>query len=182
MCSLNWADILAGYCRGRARIWRNVARTDVVSLQQRAARSCSRRPVCRCPILNTCPDVGTDRGPGPGVGVSRHPPSARLCANGETLVLIGLGGVDMRPPLDAWPTQPGVRWLVPAQLVRSRGRTWWIGEQLDGCSMVDLIRSCDVLAHQARLRRIHRSGLQRRAARSTSRATIGRRSLGSAGG
>ncbi|MCK7576804.1 MAG: hypothetical protein MZV65_13625 [Chromatiales bacterium] len=63
---------------------------------------------------------------------------------GETLVLMGLGGVDMRPPLEKWPDFPGVRWLTPPNwdVARPDMVNWAV---LNDCTMLDLIRSCDVL-------------------------------------
>ena len=64
----------------------------------------------------------------------------------ETLVLMGLGGVNLRPPLEAWPALAGVCWLIPpdwGQVDRPDVRNWTV--LTDDCSMVDLIRSCDVL-------------------------------------
>jgi hypothetical protein len=62
----------------------------------------------------------------------------------ETLVLMGLGGVAMRPPLELWPELPGVRWLTPPDWIVTRLEmaNW---AELDDCSMLDLIRSSDVL-------------------------------------
>lgn len=80
----------------------------------------------------------------------------------ETLVLMGLGGVAMRPPLEAWPEFPGVRWLTPPDwdVTRPDMASW---AELGDCSMLDLIRSSDVLFTKTRLWRVHRGGLQRNA-------------------
>ena len=140
MCSLNWADILAGYCADAPDLAE--LRAPMLSAYNSARAFLLPAPSMPMPDLQNTQNVG----PIAALGQDRRAEIHHRLAlsDGDTLVLIGLGGVDMRPPLDAWPTLPGVRWLVPpGWQVRRPDMVDWA--QLNDYSMLDLIRSCDVL-------------------------------------
>lgn len=140
MCSLNWADILAGYCPDAADLVE--LRSPMLSAYNSAQSFLLPAPSMPMPDLRNSQNVG----PIAALGQDRRAEIDHQLdlPKGSALVLIGLGGVDMRPPLEAWPTLPGVRWLVPPswQVRRSDMVDW---AKLADCSMLDLIRSCDVL-------------------------------------
>lgn len=140
LCSLNWADILAGYCPDAPDLAE--LRGPMLSAYNSARAFLLPTPSMSMPDLHNAQNVG----PIAALGQDRRAEiNHRLAlADRDTLVLIGLGGVDMRPPLEAWPTLPGVRWLVPPgwQVGRPDMLDW---AKLGDCSMLDLIRSCDVL-------------------------------------
>ncbi|MBK7540975.1 MAG: hypothetical protein IPP10_05940 [Candidatus Competibacteraceae bacterium] len=140
LCSLNWADILAGYCPDAPDL--TALRSPMLSAYNSA--SAFLQPAPSMPML----DLRNGQPVGPIAALGRDRRSDidnRLGLRaGERLVLMGLGGVDMRPPLERWPRQPGIRWLVPPNWTVTRpDMVSWA--TLEGCSMVDLIRSCDVL-------------------------------------
>ena len=140
LCSLNWADILAGYCPDAPDL--AALRAPMLSAYNSASAFLQPAPSMPMPDLNNVQPVG----PIAALGRERRSDIDRRLGSpaGERLVLVGLGGVDMRPPLERWPRQPGLRWLVPPNWTVSRPDmvSWAI---LEDCSMVDLIRSCDVL-------------------------------------
>lgn len=140
MCSLNWADILAGYCPNAADLVELCS--PMLSAYNSAQAFLLPAPSMPMPDLKNSQNVG----PIAALGQDRRAEINHQLGlpKGDALVLIGLGGVDMRPPLEAWPTLPGVRWLVPPswQVRRSDMVDW---AKLADCSMLDLIRSCDVL-------------------------------------
>ena len=140
LCSLNWADILAGYCPDAPDLV--ALREPMLSAYNSARAFLQPVPSMPMPDLNNVQKLG----PIAALGRNRRQDIDRRLGlrEGEILVLMGLGGVDMRPPLEAWPIQPGVRWLVPPNWSVSRPDMADWGA-LEGCSMVDLIRSCDVL-------------------------------------
>jgi hypothetical protein len=140
LCSLNWADILAGYCPVAPDL--AVLRAPMLSAYNSAIAFLQPAPSMPMPDLANVKPIG----PIAALGRNRRLEIDRRLAlrSGETLVLMGLGGVDMRPPLEEWPEFPGVRWLIPPSWDAARAdRVDWA--LLDDCSMLDLIRSCDVL-------------------------------------
>jgi len=140
LCSLNWADILAGYCPGAPDL--AALRAPMLAAYNSATAFLQPAPSMPMPDLaNACPI-----GPVAALGRARRPEiDGRLGLQGdETLVLMGLGGVDMRPPLENWPEFPKTRWLTPPNWDAARpDMTNWA--VLDDFTMLDLIRSCDVL-------------------------------------
>ncbi|MBZ4192813.1 MAG: hypothetical protein LAE24_00690 [Candidatus Contendobacter sp.] len=140
LCSLNWADILAGYCPDVP----DLAELRAPMLAAYRGAVAFLQPTPSMPM----PELGNARSIGPIAALGRNRRleiNRRLGLRGdETLILMGLGGVAMRPPLEIWPTLPGMRWLTPPAWNPSRAdMASWAG--LDDCSMLDLIRSCDGL-------------------------------------
>ncbi|MGB5063894.1 MAG: hypothetical protein WBQ37_09050 [Candidatus Competibacter sp.] len=141
LCSLNWADILQGYGADTPDL--AALRAPMLAAYNSAVAFLQPAPSMPMPDLHNARPIG----PIAALGRNRRPEIDRrlgLCG-GETLVLMGLGGVNLRPPLEAWPTLTDVCWLIPpdwGQVARSDVRSW---EALADCSMLDLIRSCDVL-------------------------------------
>jgi hypothetical protein len=140
LCSLNWADILAGYGRGEPDL--EALRAPMLAAYSSAVAFLQPAPSMPMPELGNAQPIG----PIAALGQDRRTEiNQRLGLRGnETLLLMGLGGVDMRPPLEAWPRLPGVCWLTPPAWNAARpDMPNWSG--LADLSMVDLICSCDVL-------------------------------------
>lgn len=140
LCSLNWADILAGYCPDAP----DLAALRAPMLAAYASARAFLQPAPSMPM----PDLGNTHAIGPIAERGRQRRAAidrRLGLDArDTLVLIGLGGVGARLPLEAWPELAGVRWLTPPSWdVQRPDMVSWA--TLDDCSMLDLIQSCDVL-------------------------------------
>ncbi len=140
LCSLNWADILAGYCADAPDLAE--LRTPMLAAYNGAVAFLQPAPSMPMPDLHNTHPVG----PIAALGQDRRDAiNRRLELRGdETLVLFALGGFDMRPPLENWPQLPGVRWLTPPTWNAERADmpAWAMPEE---GSMLDLIRSCDVL-------------------------------------
>ncbi|MCP5158479.1 MAG: hypothetical protein H6975_03520 [Gammaproteobacteria bacterium] len=140
LCSLNWADILTGYARHEPDL--ADLRAPMLAAYNSAVAFLQPAPSMPMPELRNAQPIG----PIAALGQDRRAEiEHQLGLSGdELLVLIGLGGVDMRPPLEAWPKLPGVCWLTPPvwRTVRTDMPSW---AGLTDLPMVDLIRSCDVL-------------------------------------
>jgi len=140
LCSLNWADILAGYCPDAPDL--AALRAPMLAAYNSAHAFLQPAPSMPMPELRNAYAIG----PIAECGQPRRAEiDRRLGLNaGDTLVLIGLGGVGARLPLEAWPELTGVRWLTPPSWsVERPDMMSWVA--LDDFSMLDLIRSCDVL-------------------------------------
>ncbi len=140
LCSLNWADILAGYCPDAPDL--ASLRAPMLAAYNSAVAFLQLTPSMPMPDLRNVRPIG----PIAALGRNRRSEIDRRLSlrEGETLVLMGLGGVNMRPPLENWPKFPGVSWLTPPnwEVARLDMINW---AALADCSMLDLIRSCDVL-------------------------------------
>ncbi len=140
LCSLHWADILRGYGPDEPDLEELCA--PMLAAYNSAVAFLQPAPSMPMPDLRNTRPIG----PIAALGEARRTEiDQRLGLRGdETLVLVGLGGVSLRPRLDTWPVLPGVRWLVPPDWAAPRADllSW---APLEGLSMPDLIRSCDVL-------------------------------------
>ena len=140
LCSLNWADILKGYGADEPDL--AALRAPMLAAYNSAAAFLQPAPSMPMPDLGNAVSIG----PIAALGRNRRADINRRLGLREdtTLALMGLGGVAMRPPLENWPEAPGICWLTPPdwETVRSDMVNW---AMLSDCSMVDLIRSCDVL-------------------------------------
>ena len=140
LCSLNWADVLAGYCPAEPDL--PTLRAPMLAAYNSAVAFLQPAPSMPMPELRNIRPIG------PIAALGRDRRLELNCQLGlrgdETLVLMGLGGVAMRPPLETWPEFPGVRWLTPPDWIVTRPdmASW---AELTDCSMLDLIRSSDVL-------------------------------------
>jgi UDP:flavonoid glycosyltransferase YjiC (YdhE family) len=137
MCSLNWRDIFAHYC-GLME-----AATDILQQMQEAYAASET-------FLRVTPGMPMESLP----QLKPIAPIAKLGANrrseidqrlglksGEKLVLISLGGIATRIPMDRWPTIAGIRWLVEASRNVQRSDTCTI-ESLT-MDFPDILASCD---------------------------------------
>lgn len=140
LCSLNWADILAGYCADAPDL--ADLRAPMLAAYRSAQAFLQPAPSMPMPDLDNACAVG----PIAALGRDRRAMLNRQLGweDGQILIVLGLGGVALRPPLEAWPELPGVRWLAPPDWRVSRAdmASW---DRLAGCTMLDLVRSCDVL-------------------------------------
>ncbi|MCK7579966.1 MAG: hypothetical protein MZV65_32690 [Chromatiales bacterium] len=138
LCSLNWADVLAAYAPDAPDL-DSLARPMLEAYNSAAAFLCP-EPSMPMPALRNAHPIG----PIGVLGRSQRPRIDHrlgLRAN-ETLVLIGLSGLEMRLSLTHWPRLPGVHWLTPpgTDAQRDDVHDW---TALGALPMVDLIASCD---------------------------------------
>lgn len=139
MCSLNWADIYAHYCRDRPE----AAEIHRQMLDAYRSAACFLRPQPSMPMA----DLPNAREIGPVARLGRNRRAeidARLGLEaGDRLVLIAMGGVAFRLPLESWPRLPGVRWVVQSSW-RARHPDAVELEAL-GMDFTDVLASCDAL-------------------------------------
>ena len=139
MCSINWADIFAHYL-GRA------AGAGEILATMRAAYAGARvffRPEPSMPMADLANAIDVP----PVAGVGRHRRGElnhRLGVSAEIeLVLLGMGGIPYRPPVENWPLEPSRVFLAPDA---------WQARRPDirplaacGMSFQDVLASCDAL-------------------------------------
>ena len=138
VCSLHWGAIHAAYCHGPE----DAALRETILAAYRAAH-CFYRPAPAMPM----PELANAVEVGPIAGLGR-PRGRELrerlgVAPGARLVLVALGGVPTRLPMEAWPSVPGVHWLVQADWGVTRADS----HPFDRLEMpfLDLVASCDAL-------------------------------------
>jgi hypothetical protein len=139
MCSLNWADIYRPYCV------RDSASREVYAQMSAAYNSAEYflQPQPSMPM----PGFFNTRQINPIAKIGRNQRALLathlLSVTAEKWVLVAMGGMEFRLPMEAWPRIPGVRWLVPAA---------WKIERDDvsafesfGWSFSDVLASCDAV-------------------------------------
>lgn len=139
MCSLNWADIYRHYCGHDA------ASREIHSQMLEAYNSaaCFLLPQPCMPMA----DFGNTRRINPiaNVGIKRRAEvDARLpFAAAEKIVLVAMGGMEFRLPMESWPRISGVHWLVPAAwgIVRDDASAF----ESCGLPFSDILASCDAV-------------------------------------
>lgn len=139
MCSLNWTDIFAHYCghmAGAAEILQQMheayAAADVF------LRATPGMPMSDFPNLRSI-------GPIARHGQNRRMEIDRLLGLNaeEKLVLVSLGGIATRLPMERWPGIRGVRWLVQSDWNVVRDDT--IALESLAMEFTDVLASCDAL-------------------------------------
>lgn len=117
MCSLNWADIYGHYCGHRPEA--PEIRRQMLAAYDGAAAFLRLTPSMPMPDLERARTVGPVARRGRNL---RGELTAALGAPAdEKLVLVAMGGLDFRLPVERWPRLAGVRWLVPA--------AWGVGRE-----------------------------------------------------
>lgn len=139
LCSLNWADIYGHYCAqtpGGAAI-----HAQMLAAYQGAEVFLRLQPAMPMPDLHNTRSIG----PIAEVGRNRRAELAAhlRAADGERLVLVAMGGIDYRLPMEHWPHIPGVRWLVPGDW--NIARADMIAFEALGLPFGDLLASCDAI-------------------------------------
>jgi hypothetical protein len=139
MCSLNWADILTHYCGVASGV-------EAVLGQIRAAYAGADVFLRMTPGM-TMADLPNLHSVGPVARQGRNlraQLSRRLGLNPhEKLVLITMGGVATRLPVENWPEMPGVHWLVQGDW--NVERPDFHALELAGMDFVDILASSDAL-------------------------------------
>ncbi|MGO8754941.1 MAG: hypothetical protein ACLQHK_06895 [Gallionellaceae bacterium] len=163
MCCLNWADIYRHYCT-------NDVQSQAIHAQMLAAYNSAECFLKVQPAM-PMPDLLNARSIGPIAQVGRNQrtqlnpnnPLAQSCpfplagggdigSNGlfglkadtaEKLILVAMGGIEFRLPLECWPPLEGIRWLVPQAWDIARDDMTAF-EPL-GLPFGDLLASCDAV-------------------------------------
>lgn len=139
MCSLNWSDIYRHYCGdlpGGAGIYRQML--DAYSCAEVFFRL---EPGMPMESMVNRREVGVVVSPGQR---RREALAIKLGLwADERCVLVAMGGMDFRLPMEQWPRQVGVRWLVPAAWGVRRPDV--VAFESVGMAFSDLLASCDAV-------------------------------------
>jgi UDP:flavonoid glycosyltransferase YjiC (YdhE family) len=139
LCSINWMDIYDHYFSERPE-----AQTLLEQMRQAyESAHVFLQPVPSMPMLqfgNRRP-IGPicQRGEGQRARIDEH---LGLHPD-EYLVMVSLGGMELRPPVEQWPVLPGMRLIVPASWHSTHSRT--VDFESLGVPYVDALWSCDAL-------------------------------------
>jgi hypothetical protein len=139
LCSLNWAEVFAHYYG--AEPWAAEIHTQIL-----AAYNAGRGFLRLTPGLPMA-DLVRRRDIDPVAGLGRRD-RARVArpldlGESERWILLAMGGLEFRLPLEDWPQVPGLKWLVPAawNLERDDVRSF----EAVGLSFADLLASVDAV-------------------------------------
>jgi hypothetical protein len=139
MCCLNWADIYQHYCAGDTA-------SQMIHEQMLDAYNSAECFLKVQPAM-TMPDLSITRSfqPIARIGQSQRPLIAAQSSlrDGEKLVLLAMGGMEFRLPVQDWPHLPGVRWIVPQAWGITRDDTTAF-ESLHH-PFADVLASCDAV-------------------------------------
>ena len=102
LCSLNWADLFAHFFGSED--WAAPIHSEMLAAYRSARAFLRVTPGMPMPALANRQAIGPIAARG-----RRH--DLGLCK--DQAVLIAMGGIAHRLPVEAWPRQPGIRWLVP---------------------------------------------------------------------
>ncbi|MBT9522477.1 MAG: hypothetical protein IV101_16510 [Dechloromonas sp.] len=132
LCSLNWADLFDHYFGNQP--WAQPIHAEMLAAYRSAQAFLRVTPGMAMDALANVQTVG----PIAALG-SRHD----LGLNGDHAILIAMGGIAHRLPVEDWPRQPGIRWLVPAAW-QCRHPDAMVSESF-GLSFTDLLCSVDAV-------------------------------------
>ena len=140
MCSLDWAGIFAHYFASRGE-----AAERILKEMQTAYESavCFLRPE---PSM-AMPHLGNTKAIGPIAQVGRNCRDMLESRIGlgpdEQLVMASLGGMEFRPPIEAWPALEGLRLVVPGSWESRHPQT--VAFEDLGIPFIDALASTDLL-------------------------------------
>jgi hypothetical protein len=142
MCSLNWADLFQHYFGHEP--WAPPIHAAMLDAY-RSATFLRTTPGMPMPALDKIVTIGPIAAP----GRERRSELRAKVGAGETaqIVLVALGGIPTRLPIETWPYQPDTHWLVPANWLDGRrpaSADFHAIETL-GWPFVDLLRSADAV-------------------------------------
>ncbi len=139
MCSLNWADIYHHYCAGDTAS--HTIRAQMLEAYNSAECFLKLQPAMPMPDFfnarNINPIART------GINQRGHIAEKLRLVESEKLVLVAMGGMEFRLPVERWPHLPGVRWIIP-QAWQAMRDDMAVLESLD-LSFGDVLASCDAV-------------------------------------
>lgn len=139
LCCLNWADIYQHYCAGDSV-------SHEIRAQMLAAYNCAMRFLMVQPAMDM-PGLNNTYNIAPIARVGRalrcHIAANSNQSEGEKLVLIAMGGMEFRLPLENWPHISGFRWIIPQAWGVDRDDTTTI-ESLK-LPFTDVLATCDAI-------------------------------------
>lgn len=102
LCSLNWADLFAHFFANED--WAAPIHAQMLAAYRSAAVFLRVTPGMAMASLGNVQAVGP---------VAARGQRRELGLDGVRTVLVAMGGIAHRLPVEAWPRLPGIRWLVP---------------------------------------------------------------------
>ena len=139
MCCLNWGDIYWHYCRSETGA--SSIRKQIFSSYNSAELFLQTEPSMPMPEVANARAIG----PVAAVGKNRRDELVKRGVIGadEKLVLVAMGGIGMRLPMERWPEFRNVRFVVQQDWGVSRDDV----VELESLQMVfnDVLASCDLL-------------------------------------
>lgn len=132
LCSLNWADLFLHYFG--AESWAATIHADMLAAYRSARAFLRITPGMPMPALDNLHPIG----PIAALG-KKH----ELGLKGDKAVLVAMGGIAHRLPVEKWPRLPGIRWLVSAdwQCQHPDAVAW----ESFGLDFTDLLSSVDAV-------------------------------------
>jgi len=104
LCSLNWADLFDHFFGNQP--WARPIHADMLAAYRSARTFLRVTPSMAMTALGNVQAIG----PIAALGTRYD-----LGLQGEKAILIAMGGIAHRLPVENWPRLPGVRWLLPAE-------------------------------------------------------------------
>lgn len=140
MCSLNWADIYAAYCKGDDRDRKILA--QMIAGYRAAHTFLTPQPAIPMPQLDNIRAIG----PIARRGVRQK---SSLCEHygipeDVNVVLVALGGIATDIPLDLWPRMENTVWIFTTPLGRLQ-RDDFLEASTAALSFIDVLASVDVV-------------------------------------
>lgn len=147
LCSLNWAAIFRHYLLQLSRIDASQA-AEIAQWEEHMRLAYQSADIFLRPIpAMAMEDLSNQREIAPIATLGRKDVEtlrANLQAGSrKRLVLVGMGGIDYRPPAEHWPEFPDVLWLVPDEWRMSRPDMRPLSAA--GMPFIDILASCDAL-------------------------------------
>ncbi|HEU0186324.1 MAG TPA: hypothetical protein VFR06_00365 [Gallionellaceae bacterium] len=139
LCSLNWADIYQHYCVQDAAS--RTIHAQMLEAYNSAEHFLQPQPAMAMPQLANAQSIAPIVQP--ASSQREHLIAQGLLPADEKWVLVAMGGMEYRLPIEHWPRLPGVRWLV-AQSWNIRREDVSAYDAL-GIPFSDLLASCDAV-------------------------------------
>ncbi len=133
LCSLNWADLFAHYFAGEDAA--AAIHADILAAYRSARAFLRTTPGMPMAALGNVVPIGPVAARGRRHDLGLGP--------GERAVLVAMGGIVHRLPVEGWPRLPGVRWLLPAAW--GCARTDALALESFGLGFTDLLASADAV-------------------------------------
>ena len=141
MCSLNWADIFRHYCE-------SMAGSDTI-LREMEQAYLQARMFLRLQPSMPMPWLGRQRAVGPvadpGVNRSSEIKQKSGISDNMRLVLVSMGGIATRLPIEVWPRIANVVWLMQSDWLADCNRSDMLAFELLNMHFSDVLASCDAL-------------------------------------
>lgn len=139
MCSLNWADIFRYFCGDMPGATEIQQQIEQAYLQAESFMRLT--PAMPMPWLPNQRLIGPIAQP--GINRRSEINSKLGLKKNAKLILVSMGGIAMRFPMEAWPKVPDVFWVVPGDWQSNREDAVTIESLNLGFS--DLLASCDAM-------------------------------------